>query len=165
VGGKRLFGGAKHIFNFYVKICMKIKFFSDAWGFPAPPPPASYDPEISIRYCGKSRVLPPGVLPLAARRVFCRVLPQAYQTGLILRGDRRVLPQGVRSTPAASVRSTRGKTWRQKPLDAARGYCTLIRGDAQLCLVIGCCLLLASSRIPHHVTECRKIKESWEKII
>jgi hypothetical protein len=39
------------------------------------------------------------VLPLAARRVFCRVLPQAYQTGLILRGDRRVLPQGVAYQP------------------------------------------------------------------
>jgi hypothetical protein len=48
----------------------------------------------------KKRVLPPpGVLPLATRRVFWRVLPQAYQTGLILRSDRHVLPHGVAHQP------------------------------------------------------------------
>jgi hypothetical protein len=44
--------------------------------------------------------------------VFCCVLPQAYKIGLILRGDHRILPQGVAYQPR--VRSTR-----QKPLDAA----------------------------------------------
>jgi hypothetical protein len=48
--------------------------------------------------------------PLRQDAFFCRVLPQAYQAGLILRGDRSVFPQVSGSTPAASVRSTRGKT-------------------------------------------------------
>jgi hypothetical protein len=44
--------------------------------------------------------------PLAARRVFCRVLPQAYQTGLMLRGDRRVLTQGVAQKPRVCTQHT-----------------------------------------------------------
>jgi hypothetical protein len=54
--------------------------------------------------CGKTRFLPQLAASKSNRLDITRQSPRLAARG---------------STPAASVRSTRGKTWRQKPLDAA----------------------------------------------
>jgi hypothetical protein len=58
----------------------------------------------------KKRVLPPGVLPRGKTRFLPRLAASISRSPRLAARSR---------SPAASVRSTRGKTWRQKPLECA----------------------------------------------